>query len=114
MNNSGNHKRDFTYIGDVVEILIKLMKKNSYGDLKNNQINVCSNNPVSIKTIIKYFLKNYGTLKIKNIKRDNLDIKDTHGENYKLKSLINYSKFTSAEEGLKKTVDWYNSYAKHS
>ena len=27
MNNSGNHKRDFTYIGDVVDIMIKLMKK---------------------------------------------------------------------------------------
>lgn len=110
LNNSGNHKRDFTYIGDVVEILIKLMKKKNYGDLKNYQINVCSNSPVSIKTIIKYFLKNYGTTKIKNIKRNNLDIKDTHGENYKLKSLINYSKFTSAEEGLKKTFEWYKKY----
>ena len=27
LNNSGNHKRDFTYIGDVVDIMIKLMKK---------------------------------------------------------------------------------------
>ena len=60
---------------------------------------------MSIKTIIKYFFKNYGIIKIKNIKRNNLDIKDTHGENYKLKNLIRHDKFTPAEEGLKKTLN---------
>ena len=110
LNNSGNHKRDFTYIGDVVDIMIKLMKKKNYKNLKNYQINICSNNPVSIKTIIKYFFKNYGIIKIKNIKRNNLDIKDTHGENYKLKNLIRHDKFTPAEECLKKTFEWYKKY----
>ena len=45
VNNFGNHDRDFTYIGDLVNILKLLFKKNF---TKHEIYNICSNNPVNI------------------------------------------------------------------
>ena len=46
LNNFGNHRRDFTYIKDLVDILFKLMHRK---DVKHNIYNISSNNPVNIK-----------------------------------------------------------------
>ena len=46
LNNSGDHYRDFTYINDVVRILVKLIsvKKFNY-----KVYNICSSRPIFIK-----------------------------------------------------------------
>ena len=46
LNNFWNHARDFTYIGDVVKILYKLLiLKKQPG---NQIVNICSNNPLKL------------------------------------------------------------------
>lgn len=108
LNNYGNHNRDFTYIGDVVAIIINIMKK----EFKNNKhelFNICSNKPINIKTIIKFIIKYYGSIKIKNVKRNKLDIKDTHGSNSLIKKCFGFNKFTSMKSGVKNTILWYRS-----
>ena len=52
LNNFGNHRRDFTYIKDLVDVLLKLMQKK---DKKHNVYNIASNNPVNIRNIINDF-----------------------------------------------------------
>ena len=42
LNNYGNHTRDFTYIGDVTDILYALMKTKLSEN--NTILNICSNN----------------------------------------------------------------------
>ena len=80
LNNYGNHLRDFTYIGDVVKSVEKLIKKN----FKKHEIfNICSNNPVNIYEIIKNFTKKY-PVKVKLIEMHKADIIKTHGSNKKL------------------------------
>jgi len=110
LNNSGNHKRDFTYINDVVQILIDLMKNKYLKSRKNIIFNVCSNNPVNIKNVIELIKKDYGFIRIKNIKKNKLDIIDTHGSNYLIKKFTSLKKFTSMKKGIKNTFFWY---AKH-
>lgn len=106
LNNSGNHNRDFTYIGDVVAIIINIMKK-KFKNNKHECLNICSNKPINIKTIIKFIIKYYGSIKIKNVKRNKLDIKDTHGSNSLIKKYFGFNKFTSMENGIKNTILWY-------
>ena len=64
---------------------------------------------MNIKTIIKFIMKYYGSIRIKNIKRNKLDIKDTHGSNSLIKKYFGFNKFTSMESGVKNTILWYRS-----
>jgi UDP-glucuronate 4-epimerase len=54
LNNKVEHYRDFTYINDVISIILKLSKKNI---LNHEVFNICSNNPVHLKKIIFFFKK---------------------------------------------------------
>ena len=81
LNNSGNHWRDFTYIDDVTNILVMLLNIK----YSNNEIfNVCSNNPIRIKDLIKFLSNSLNFNKIKNAKSIKFEVYKTHGSNKKL------------------------------
>jgi UDP-glucuronate 4-epimerase len=105
LNNNGNHFRDFTYIGDVVKSLFKLI---NIKQKKNHEvINICSNNPVSIKKIIKHFIAQVQSPRIIMRGFQLGDMIKTHGDNSKLKRLTKDNKFTTLNTSLNKTIDWY-------
>ena len=66
LNNNGNHWRDFTYIDDVVENLIRLLNK-KFSD--NLILNICSNRPILVKELIDYLSKKINYSKIRNIQK---------------------------------------------
>ncbi len=101
MYNKGKHLRDFTYIRDVVEILLKLMK----AKFKNSHLllNICSNKPIGLIKLIK--VMNSFSLNLVRIKKTRLqqaDVIKTHGDNRKLLSYINKKTFYSIEDGIHK------------
>ena len=104
--NFGNHVRDFTYVGDAIEIMYLLLKK--HNRLKNFEIfNICSNKPVKLKDIVKFLKKNNVNPKIKKINLQQADILKTHGDNSKLLKTVKFNKFSDWKECLKKTIAWY-------
>jgi len=106
LNNYGNHSRDFTYIGDVVNILYLLLKKHKR--LKNfDLLNICSNKPVNLKAVISFMKKNKINPRIKKVSLQKADILKTHGDNSKLLKFIKYKKFSNWRDSLKKTIVWY-------
>ena len=109
VNNYGNHFRDFTYIGDVIEMLVKMLNVR----VKSNHdvFNICSNNPIPLMKMIKFldFLSNK-KCKIKKTKFVKVDVFKTHGDNKKILRLINKRRFLKLEEGLKNTFDWFKKY----
>ncbi len=103
LNNYGNHLRDFTYIGDVVNAVNKLIKKR----FKKHEIfNICSNNPVNIYDIVKNFKKKY-IVKVKLTEIHKADILKTHGSNKKLTKNISKIKYSNFYDTFYKTFDWY-------
>ena len=109
LNNFGNHVRDFTYIGDVVEILLLLLKKNK--KIKDFEIlNICSNNPIPLKKVIETMRANKIIPKVKKTSLQMADIIKTHGDNKKILKITKFKKFSSVEESIKKTVIWYKDY----
>lgn len=104
LNNKGNHLRDFTYIDDVVKIIIKIMNLNKF---KFNVINISGSRPVNIKTIFETFIKKYKFKKFRLIKKNRADVLNTHGDNKLLKKITKFKKFTSFHKGFTKTVNWY-------
>ena len=105
--NYGNHVRDFTYIEDVTNILIKMIKKKI---LRHEIFNICSNNPKGLKFVLNLINRYTIKPKIKKKPLQKADIKKTHGSNLKLTKFLNYKKFYSLNEGIKNTVNWLKNY----
>ena len=105
LNNYGNHTRDFTYMEDVKEILMSLLKKKI---IRNNVYNICSNHPVKITRILKLIDKNF-KLKPKIYKRSfqKADVKKTHGSNKNIKLFCKKRKFIALKLALNNTCNWY-------
>ena len=51
---TGNQKRDFTYVSDVVDIIIKLSKRK---DLSGQIFNIGSGKSISVKRLLNYLVQ---------------------------------------------------------
>ncbi len=114
--NYGKHERDFTYIDDVINSVVKLMKiRLNKKKLKNYLIfNIASGKPRKLNDFINIIENN---LKIKakfnNLSLQKGDVIKTHGD---IKNLVKYTNFEpkfNIELGIKKFVHWYLEYTKH-
>ena len=103
LNNYGNHDRDFTYIGDVTNMINKIIKKK----FKDHKIfNICSNRPKNILKILNKFNKDC-PVKFKMIKKDKADVLKTHGDNKKIIKSISHIKFSDFDRKFMDTFEWY-------
>ncbi len=103
--NYGNHYRDFTYIKDAVNLVLKLDKVK----LKSNFeiFNVCSSNPLKITKIIDVINKEKIKTKIIGKPIHNADVLKTYGNNSKIVKSIKNFKFTEYRIGVANTINWY-------
>jgi UDP-glucose 4-epimerase len=102
---NGEQTRDFTYIDDIVDANLKLLKTNR---ADGEVLNIGSGRRVTI---------NYMTDTIKNLLNSDIkskyvdpikgDARDTLANIDKAKKLIGYEPKTSLEEGLIKFIRWY-------
>tara|TARA_B100000989_G_scaffold151871_1_gene113322 strand:- start:4556 stop:5515 length:960 start_codon:yes stop_codon:yes gene_type:complete len=107
LNNKGNHYRDFTYIDDAINLLVKLL----FSKKKKKEIyNICSNKPISVKKILIILNKLYGKPKIINEKRLTIEVLRTHGSNKAIKNITKFYKFTDIYVGTKNLVLWAKKY----
>lgn len=111
LNENGKHYRDFTYIGDVVKILIKINKiklKDNY-----NIYNICSNKPIKIINVIKkinLIFKDFRYVSVYPKTLTKVEVETTHGNNYNIKKILKNFKFSNFDNSLLKTIKWYNKY----
>lgn len=105
LNNSGYHFRDFTYIGDIVKILEKMLYSKNQN--KFEVFNICSNKPYKLSRIINYVTEKLGSLKIKNIPINKADVIKTHGNNKLIKKRLKSINFTSIEKSMDNTIKWF-------
>ena len=106
LNNYGDHKRDFTHIDDVANIIKSLILKKIK---KKYQIfNICSNKPINLKLLLNKMNK---IIKIKNkifkVKKNNADVLITHGDNSKIKKFLKINKFRNIFNEIKEIIYWY-------
>lgn len=123
--NHGKMERDFTYIDDIVEGIVKLIEKapvaNKDWDESKDELsssfapykiyNIGNNNPVPLMRFInalesalgKEAEKVYMDMQPGDVLRTYADVSDLERD-------INFKPSTSIEEGLQKFVDWYLEY----
>ena len=108
--NNGNHYRDFTYIDDVVEMMVKIKNLNN-SIFTNKTFNICSGKSINLIKYLKEIERLYGKkCKIKKIGKQKIEIFKTHGDNTLIRKLINKNKFINYKIGLKETVNWFKNF----
>jgi len=102
LHNNGMNYRDFTYVDDLVKILIKTMK-----NIPTDKIlNICRSKPIKTTSLVNLINKIYGNNinKIINTGFVKGEMLKTHGSNSLLKKNFKNLKFTKIDFGLKKTI----------
>ena len=112
--NYGNHRRDFTYIDDIVECVIRTLDHNAQPDL--NWSGVKSNPGTSKAPWRIYNIGNQEPIEllayIKTLEHFLGDVPDTFADVEALVADVGYRPNTSIETGVEKFVTWYRDYYK--
>lgn len=121
--NNGVLKRDFTYVDDIVEGILKVIphipaKKNLDHDPKADEstapykiYNIGNSEPVSVMDFIGYIEKYTGKKALINFAPlQPGDLVETFADMSGLKNDVGFEPKTKLEEGLKKYVEWFISY----
>ncbi|MBF0225597.1 MAG: NAD-dependent epimerase [Desulfobacterales bacterium] len=125
--NHGKMKRDFTYIDDVVEGVIKTMLKTpeasqywnsdnpdpSTSYVKYKIYNIGNNKPVELMHFIKIIekkLSKSAILELVDIQPG--DVVCTYADITDTEKNIGFKPYTSIEQGMEKFIDWYKDYFK--
>jgi UDP-glucuronate 4-epimerase len=109
--NDGKFRRDFTYIDDVVESIIKLT--NITESKKSLVLNIGGSKNYKVLDLIK-IIETTLNLKAKVIfKNSTGEMKSTKANTAKLQRLIRFKPSICLEKGIKKFVNWYLIYSKN-
>jgi len=120
--NNGDMKRDFTYVGDVVEGIMQVLDRPPQASSREHSspadsparfqlLNIGSHHPVSVMEMIRLLESALG----KKAELDFLpmqpgDVQETYADMTRFKDLTGFSPKTSLEEGVRLFVEWYVDY----
>ena len=125
--NNGDMARDFTYIDDICESLVRVMKKIPSGeedfDKKNPSVhsswaphkvfNIGNSSSINLMEFIEIIEKELGQKALKNfVPMQPGDVKLTLADTSLLESYIGYKPSTNLKEGIKEFVKWYRIFYK--
>ena len=112
LHNQGKHKRDFTYIDDIVDgICLVIFNKKIIK--KADIINIGSAKSYDLFNLIKNIEKNLNLKsKITSIPKQSGEITNTLANIQKIKKMYGYSPKFDLKDGIKKFIDWYLEYYK--
>ncbi|MDO9106231.1 MAG: NAD-dependent epimerase [Methylovulum sp.] len=125
--NYGNHRRDFTYIDDIVEGVIRVLDKPAQGNsdwsgehpdpgtsLAPYRIyNIGNNNPIPLLSFIETLEQCLGKTAVKNLlPMQPGDIPDTYADVSDLVNDFGYRPATLLADGISNFVAWYKDFYK--
>ena len=105
--NNGDHRRDFTYVSDIVDGIIA-----SLNDTKGyNIFNLGSDKPISLKNLIGSIESRLNKKAVKEyLPLQEGDVSVTHASITKSQRILGYNPKVSFKIGLEKFIDWYLSH----
>ncbi|GLQ89693.1 NAD-dependent epimerase [Dyella flagellata] len=123
--NHGNHSRDFTFVDDIVEGVIRTLDHVAQPDLNYDATqpnpgassapyrlyNIGNDQPVQLMRFIELMEQNLGrTVEKRLLPMQPGDVPDTWADVSALRRDVGYAPSTSIEEGVAKFVKWYREY----
>ena len=123
--NKGDMIRDFTYIDDVADSIVKLVEKPALSNKNFNPnnpepatswaphriFNIGNQEPINLMDFINILENEIGIKAIKNFEVfQKGDVKSTYASIESLQKWIGYKPYTSINKGIKEFVEWYKLY----
>jgi UDP-glucuronate 4-epimerase len=123
--NNGHHQRDFTYVDDIAEGVVRTLDRLATPDPKWNSddpdpatsrapyriYNIGNSRPVQLSQYIETLEQCLGRKAQRNLlPLQPGDVPDTWADVQELEREVGYRPFTSMEVGVRAFVDWYRSY----
>ena len=109
MYGDGTTSRDYTYIDDIVDGIVKAL---DYVDSHENVyeiVNLGSNNPISLKEMIMAISEVLGVEpQIEQLPMQPGDVNRTYADISKARELLGYEPHTSFRQGIEKFINWSN------
>lgn len=109
--NNGEMERDFTYIDDIIEGIVRVIEVKKSKRLPYEVMNIGNGSPVNLMDFISILEKCLGNNaeKIFMPMQDG-DVKRTWADTSKLEKSVGYKPFTELSKGISNFVDWVNAY----
>lgn len=123
--NHGKMKRDFTYVDDIVEGIVRVLSKPPAGNpawsgenpdpatsfAPYKLYNIGNNNPVELLHFIEVLESKLGKKAVKNfLPIQDGDVPEAHADVDDLIRDVGFKPSTSVEEGIGNFIDWYKQY----
>jgi UDP-glucuronate 4-epimerase len=123
--NHGRMKRDFTYVDDVVEGIVRLVSRPPTADSNWDATkpdpatsaapfrlyNIGNSNPVELEHLIRTLEECLGRKALRNdLPMQAGDVLETYADVGDLEAAVGYRPKTSVEEGVRRFVEWYRGY----
>ena len=108
--NNGNMMRDFTYIDDIAQGVVKVYE-NGVGKNENRLYNIGHGNPVNLLDFVKTLEKHLG----KDAEKIYMpmqpgDVEVTWADTVALEKEVGYTANTDLDTGIKAFADWFKAY----
>jgi nucleoside-diphosphate-sugar epimerase len=105
----GEQTRDFTYVANVVDGVLRAVKA---PDAAGQVVNVATGSSISLNRLFASMRELLGShLEVAYGPLRNGDVKDSLADITRARTLLGYEPLVPFEAGLKKTIDWYRSGA---
>lgn len=109
--NHGRLQRDFTYIDDIVEGILRVLAQPPQGDCPHTLYNIGNHQPVELMTFISTIEQALGREAEKiYLPMQDGDVSITYADTQKLRDAVGFSPDTPLADGMRRFVDWYRAY----
>ena len=117
--NYGNMRRDFTYIDDIVEGVIRVNDHPPgtqnldvyFGDVPFRVYNMGNHEPVTLEILIETLEKHLNKKAIRNLKEMQPgDVLETYAEMSDLKKHFGFTPYTPLDVGIERFIAWYKTF----
>ncbi len=115
IRSDGSFVRDYFYIEDGVEAYLTLAENMDNRDVRGEAFNFSTEKPLSVLEIVSKILEVMGSdLKPLILNETSNEIEKQYLKAEKARNILNWRSLYDLEEGLEKTVGWYETFFSHS
>lgn len=112
--NNGNLSRDFTYIDDIIDGVIKVICRSPEKEIPAEVYNIGCGRPMQLMEFIGIMEKALGKEAIKEMMpMQPGDVYRTYADTSELAAATGFTPSTTLEEGIDRTISWFLDYTNH-
>jgi UDP-glucuronate 4-epimerase len=109
--NHGQMRRDFTYIDDIAEGVLRVLDQPAAGEPPHRLYNIGNHQPMPLMEFIGILEEALGRQALKNyLPMQDGDVPATYADTSALRAAVGFQPATPVAEGLRRFVAWYRDY----